>query len=178
MRQLPRFRKIICNPKRHRLSRALTIHDLRLIAKRRTPKAPFDYTDGGAGTESSLTNARKEFESVTFHLRVLRDVSKFDLSTLMLGKHSALPFGFSPTSFTRMMQTEGEIAGCSAAMDAGIPYTLSTMRTRSIKDVAKDAPNGCNFFQIYMWKDRDRSMGLVNRAAAAGFEIGARISPN
>jgi len=170
LRQLLRFRKIIWSPKKRRLSRALTIYDLRAIAKRRTPKAPFDYTDGGAGTESSLVNARNEFQNVTFHPRVLRDVSSFDLSTIMLGKTSAMPLGIAPTGFTRMMQTEGEIAGCTAAMDAGIPYTLSTMGTRSIEDVAKAAPMGRNFFQLYMWKDRDRSMGLVNRAAAAGFE--------
>jgi len=170
LRQLLRFRKIIWSPKRRRLTRALTIYDLRVIAKRRTPKAPFDYTDGGAGTESSLTSARKEFQSVTFHPRVLRDVSTFDLSTTMLGKKAAMPLGIAPTGFTRMMQTEGEIAGCTAAMDAGIPFTLSTMGTRSIEDVAKAAPTGRNFFQLYMWKDRERSMGLVNRAAAAGFE--------
>jgi L-lactate dehydrogenase (cytochrome)/glycolate oxidase len=170
LRQLLRFRKIIWSPKRRRLTRALTIYDLRVIAKRRTPKAPFDYTDGGAGTESSLTSARKEFQSVTFHPRVLRDVSTFDLSTTMLGKKVAMPLGIAPTGFTRMMQTEGEIAGCTAAMDAGIPFTLSTMGTRSIEDVAKAAPTGRNFFQLYMWKDRERSMGLVNRAAAAGFE--------
>ena len=170
LRQLLRFRKVIWSPKKRRLTRALTIYDLRKIAQRRTPKAPFDYTDGGAGTESSLINARKEFQSVIFHPRVLRDVSQFDLSTKMLGKSSAMPLGIAPTGFTRMMQTEGEIAGCTAAMDAGIPYTLSTMGTRSIEDVAKAAPMGRNFFQLYMWKDRDRSMGLVNRAAAAGFE--------
>ena len=101
---------------------------------------------------------------------MLRDVSSIDLSTKMLGKKSALPFGIAPTGFTRMMQTEGEIAGCTAAMDAEIPFTLSTMGTKSIEDIAEAAPTGRNFFQLYMWKDRERSMGLVNRAAAAGFE--------
>ena len=170
LRQLLRFRKIIWSPKARRLSRALTIYDLRTIAKRRTPKAPFDYTDGAAGTESSLNNARNEFKSIIFHPRVLRDVSVIDISTQLLGKYSALPFGIAPTGFTRMMQTEGEIAGCTSAMEANIPFTLSTMGTRSIEDVAKAAPQGRNFFQLYMWKDRERSMGLVNRAAAAGFE--------
>jgi L-lactate dehydrogenase (cytochrome)/glycolate oxidase len=69
-----------------------------------------------------------------------------------------------------MMQTEGEIAGCTAAADAGIPYTLSTMGTRSIEDVAAAAPHGRNWFQLYMWKDRDRSMALVDRAKNAGFD--------
>ena len=170
LRALLKFRKIIWSPKERRLTRALTINDLRTIAKRRTPQAPFDYTNGGAGTESSLSSARHEFQSVTFHPRVLRDVSRFDLSTMMLDKRSEMPLGIAPTGFTRMMQTEGEIAGCTSAMDAGIPYTLSTMGTRSIEDVAKAAPTGRNFFQLYMWKDRERSVGLVTRAANAGFE--------
>ena len=100
----------------------------------------------------------------------LRDVSKVDASVTMLGRKHSLPFGIAPTGFTRMMQTEGEIAGCTAAADAGIPYTLSTMGTRSIEDVAAAAPHGRNWFQLYMWKDRDRSMALVDRAKAAGFD--------
>ena len=168
--QLLRFRKPIFNAKNRRLSRALTIYDLRDIAKRRTPKAPFDYTDGGADSESSLIRARNAFERVEFQPRVLRNVKDVDLTVKMLGKQMNLPLGIAPTGFTRMMQTEGEYAGATAAQDAGIPYTLSTMGTRSIEDVARVAPNGRNWFQLYMWKDRDRSMALVDRAKAAGFD--------
>ena len=167
---LMRFRKPILNGRKRRLSRALTIYDLRDIAKRRTPKAPFDYTDGGADTESSLTRARQTFENIEFQPRILRDVSIVDTSVKMLGQTMAMPIGIAPTGFTRMMQTEGEYAGATAARDAGIPYTLSTMGTRSIEDVAKIAPDGRNWFQLYMWKDRDRSMALVERAKAAGFD--------
>ena len=167
---LMRFRKPILNSRRRRLSRALTIYDLRDIARRRTPKAPFDYTDGGADSESSLSRARKAFEAIEFSPRILRDVSKVDISTEMLGFNHAMPVGIAPTGFTRMMQTEGEIAGCTAARDAGIPYTLSTMGTRSIDDVERAAPDGRNWFQLYMWKDRERSMGLVDRAAKAGVD--------
>ena len=167
---LMRFRKPILNGRKRRLSRALTIYDLREIAKRRTPKAPFDYTDGGADTESSLMRARRAFERIEFSPRVLRDVSNVDTSVKMLGEIHSMPLGIAPTGFTRMMQTEGEIAGCTAARDAGIPYTLSTMGTRSIEDVERAAPDGRNWFQLYMWKDRDRSMGLVERANKAGFE--------
>jgi isopentenyl diphosphate isomerase/L-lactate dehydrogenase-like FMN-dependent dehydrogenase len=88
----------------------------------------------------------------------------------VLGKKVAMPFGIAPTGFTRMMQTEGEQAGSQAAEAAGIPYTLSTMGTRSIEEVASYAPNGRNWFQLYMWKDRDRSMALVDRAQKAGFD--------
>lgn len=167
---LMKFRKPIWNAKKRRLSRALTIYDLRLIAKRRTPQAPFDYTDGSADQEISLSRARKAFEDIEFSPNVLRDVSKSDASVVMLGKRHQLPFGIAPTGFTRMMQTEGEYAGCTAAESAGIPFTLSTMGTRSIEEVAAASPNGRNWFQLYMWKDRDRSMALVDRAKAAGFD--------
>ena len=168
--QLLRFRKIILSPRARRLSRALTIYDLRKIAQRRTPKAPFDYTDGGADSESSLTRARAAYEKIEFQPKVLLNVKEIDISTQMLGKKMSMPFGIAPTGFTRMMQTEGEFAGACAAADAGIPFTLSTMGTRSIEDVARVAPTGRNWFQLYMWKDRDRSMALVDRAKAAGFD--------
>ena len=168
--QLLRFRKPILNPRKRRLSRALTIYDLRSIAKRRTPKAPFDYTEGAADSESSLVRARDAFEKLEFSPRILRNVKDIDLTVSMLGKKMSMPIGIAPTGFTRMMQTEGEYAGACAASDAGIPYTLSTMGTRSIEDVARVAPNGRNWFQLYMWKDRERSMALVDRAKNAGFD--------
>ncbi len=168
--QLLKFRKFILNPTKRRLSKVLTIYDLRDIAKRRTPQAPFDYTDGGADTESSLTRARDAYEKLEFQPKILLNVKDVDISVKMLGKNASMPIGIAPTGFTRMMQTEGEYAGACAASDAGIPFTLSTMGTRSIEDVAKAAPAGRNWFQLYMWKDRDRSMALVDRAKAAGFD--------
>lgn len=167
---LLRFRKPFFSPKRRRLNRALTIYDLRGIAKRRTPQAPFDYTDGAADQEFSLNRARRTFEAIEFSPNILRDVSRVSTRVKMLGVEHSLPFGIAPTGFTRMMQTEGEIAGCTAAADAEIPYTLSTMGTRSIEDVAAAAPHGRNWFQLYMWKDRDRSMALVDRAKSSGFD--------
>lgn len=167
---LLKFKKPVLNPTRRRLERALTVWDLRTIAKRRTPKAAFDYTDGAADAELSLARARQAFEDITFHPAILRDVSVVDTSVEVLGVRSALPFGIAPTGFTRMMQSEGEIAGATAAEAAGIPYSLSTMGTTAIEDVAAAAPNGRNWFQLYMWKDRERSMALVDRAAKAGFD--------
>ena len=168
--QLLKFRKFVLSPTKRRLSKALTIYDLRDIAKRRTPQAPFDYTDGGSDTESSLTRTRTAYEKLEFQPKILLNVKDVDISVNMLGKNASMPVGIAPTGFTRMMQTEGEYAGACAASDAGIPYTLSTMGTRSIEDVAKAAPDGRNWFQLYMWKDRDRSMALVDRAKAAGFD--------
>jgi L-lactate dehydrogenase (cytochrome) len=167
---LLRFKRPILNPTRRRLQKALTIDDLRTVAKRRTPKAAFDYTDGAADAELSLARARQAFVDITFHPSILQDVSKVDTSVTVLGERSALPFGIAPTGFTRMMQSEGEIAGCTAAEAAGIPYALSTMGTTAIEDVAAAAPAGRNWFQLYMWKDRDRSMALVERAEKAGFD--------
>jgi L-lactate dehydrogenase (cytochrome) len=167
---LLKFKKPTLAPTRRRLEKALTIEDLRTIAKRRTPKAAFDYTDGAADAELSLARARQAFQDITFHPAILRDVSVVDTSVDVLGVRSALPFGIAPTGFTRMMQSEGEIAGATAAEAAGIPYSLSTMGTTAIEDVAAAAPGGRNWFQLYMWKDRDRSMALVDRAAKAGFD--------
>jgi len=167
---LMQFKVPTLNGRKRRLDAALTIEDLRQIAKRRTPKAAFDYTDGSAEAELSLRRARQSFRDIEFHPAILRDVSTIDMTSTVLGASVAMPFGIAPTGFTRMMQTEGEIAGASAAGAAGIPFSLSTMGTSSIEDVAAANPTGRNWFQLYMWKDRERSMALVNRAAAAGFD--------
>ncbi|MDQ6852026.1 MAG: alpha-hydroxy-acid oxidizing protein [Actinomycetota bacterium] len=170
LKPLLRFRKPELSARKRRLDAALTIEDLRRIAKRRTPKAAFDYTDGAAEGEVSLARARQAFADVEFHPRILRDVSAVNTAVQILGGGSALPFGIAPTGFTRMMQAEGERAGAGAAGAAGIPFSLSTMGTTSIEDVALANPDGRNWFQLYMWKDRDRSMALVDRAAKAGFD--------
>ena len=168
--QLMKFKAPTWNATERRLKEAYTLYDLRDIAKRRTPTAPFDYTDGSADQEISLARARQAFEDIEFQPNVLRDVSEVDLSSTVLGKRVSMPVGIAPTGFTRMMHTEGEIAGCQAAEAAGIPFSLSTMGTRSIEEVAEAAPTGRNWFQLYMWKDREKSMALVERAAAAGFD--------
>ena len=167
---LMKFKTPTLDAKKRRLQEALTIEDLRTIAKRRTPKPAFDYTDGSAEAELSLRRARQAFRDIEFHPAILRDVSKVSTGWDVLGAPVALPFGIAPTGFTRMMHSEGEIAGATAAGAAGIPFSLSTMGTSSIEDVATANPNGRNWFQLYMWKDRERSMALVDRAAKAGFD--------
>ncbi|WP_410875985.1 alpha-hydroxy-acid oxidizing protein [Nocardia sp. A7] len=167
---LMRFKKPRLDATGRRLDAALTIEDLRRIAKRRTPRAAFDYTDGAAEAEISLDRARQAFLDIEFQPAILRDVSKVSTGWDVLGGPVSLPFGIAPTGFTRMMQTEGEYAGARAAGRAGIPFSLSTMGTASIEDVAAANPHGRNWFQLYMWKDRERSMALVERAAAAGFD--------
>lgn len=167
---LVRFRAPQLRTRRHRLDAALTIWDLREIAKRRTPKGPFEYTDGAAEGEVSLARARQAFADIEFNPGILRDVSKIDTSSIVLGDRVALPFGIAPTGFTRMMHAEGEAAGAAAAGAAGIPFSLSTTGTTTIEDVKAANPHGRNWFQLYIWKDRDRSEALIARAAAAGFD--------
>lgn len=167
---LVQFKKPEFDATKRRLDKALTIEDLRRIAKRRTPRAAFDYTDGSAEAELSIARARQAFADVEFHPAILRDVSKVSTGWDVLGAPVALPFGIAPTGFTRMMHTEGEIAGAHVAARAGIPFSLSTMGTTAIEDVKAANPLGRNWFQLYMWKDRDRSMALVERAMSAGFD--------
>ncbi|GGR26937.1 alpha-hydroxy-acid oxidizing protein [Agromyces mediolanus] len=168
--QLMKFKTPTMNPTDRRLERALTIWDLRDIAQRRTPKAPFDYTEGAAEDELSLARARQAFQDVEFHPSILRNVPVVDTSREVLGGPSALPFGIAPTGFTRLMQTEGEVAGAGAAGAAGIPFTLSTLGTTSIEGVKAANPTGRNWFQLYVMRDREISYELTRRAAAAGFD--------
>ena len=167
---LLKFKAPELDGRKRRLQAALTIADLRTIAKRRTPKAAFDYTDGAAEGELSLSRARQAFEDIEFHPGILTPAPDLDTSVEILGGPSALPFGIAPTGFTRLMQTEGEIAGASAAGAAGIPFTLSTLGTTSIEDVKAANPDGRNWFQLYVMRDREISYGLARRAAAAGFD--------
>ena len=154
--------------RKRRLEKAYTIWDLRDIAKKRTPKGPFDYTDGSAESEVSLERARQAYRDLEFIPSILKDVSTADLTRTALGETFSMPVGIAPTGFTRMMQTQGEIAGARAAEKFGIPFTLSTLGTTTIEDVVASAPDGRNWFQLYMWKDREGSMALVERAKRAG----------
>ncbi|MET7280296.1 alpha-hydroxy acid oxidase [Kribbella sp. NPDC005582] len=170
LKPLLRAKPITANPTERRLEKALTIADLRAIAKRRTPRSVFDYTDGAAEAEISLSRARRLFAEMELQPSILRNVSDIDLGTTILGKRSELPFAFAPTGFTRMMNHEGESAVVKVAEQLGVPYALSTMGTTSIEDVAAAAPDARKWFQLYVWKDRDSGEDLVKRSAAAGYE--------
>jgi L-lactate dehydrogenase (cytochrome) len=170
LKPLLRPKPIEPNPTKRRLAAALTIDDLRTVARRRTPRSAFDYTDGAAGAEISLRRARDLFATLEFQPSILRDVSDVDMTTPMLGKPSALPFAFAPTGFTRLMNHEGETAVARVAERHGIPYALSTMGTTSIEDVAAAAPQARMWFQLYVWRDRAAAEDLMTRAKAAGYE--------
>lgn len=153
-----------------RLARAASIGDLREIARRRTPRAVFDYTDGSADSEITLRRARDAYQRVEFAPSVLQDVSRTDTSREILGARCALPFALAPIGFLRMMHHEGERASASVAQEVGIPCSLSTLGTTTIEDLATVAPRGRKWFQLYLWRDRAPGKELVARAAAAGFD--------
>jgi len=168
--ELIRPRRLPGDATDRRLARAATIGDLREIARRRVPRAVFDYTDGAAGAEISLRRSREAFERVEFCPQVLRDVSVVDPSTTVLGAPSSLPLVFAPTGFTRLMHTEGEPAVARVAERVGVPYALSTMGTTSVEALAAAAPGARRWFQLYLWRDREASTTVVERARAAGYE--------
>jgi L-lactate dehydrogenase (cytochrome) len=167
---LLRVKPIEFNRTARQLAGALTIGDLRAIAKRRVPRGVFEYTDGAAESEISLRRARQLFRDVQFNPSVLRDVADVDTSVSVLGHAAAVPFAFAPTGYTRMMHHEGERAVVRVAERRGIPYALSTMGTTTIEDVAAAAPSARKWFQLYVWKDRRVGEDLMARAQAAGFE--------
>jgi L-lactate dehydrogenase (cytochrome) len=170
LRELARPRRPSGNATARRLARAATVGDLREIARRRVPRAVFDYADGAAGAEISLRRSREAFERVEFCPSVLRDVSVVDPSTTVLGAPSALPLVFAPTGFTRLLHTEGETAVGRVAERVGIPLALSTMGTTTVEALAAAAPGARRWFQLYLWRDREASAALVERAQRAGYE--------
>jgi L-lactate dehydrogenase (cytochrome) len=152
-----------------RLASAADVDDLRIQARRQTPRAVFDYVDGGAGDEVSLRRNRAAFEAIHFAPAVLRDVSMASTATTILGRPSSMPLAFGPTGFTRLMHHEGERAVARAAHRAGIPYALSTVGTTSPEDLIAAVPEGDNWFQLYSWRDRAISRELVARVREAGY---------
>ena len=157
------------SPVERRLASAPSIWDLRTVARRHVPRAVFDYTDGAAESETSLRRAREAYTRIEFVPSVLRDVSKVDPSTTILGRPSALPLVFAPTGFTRLMHQAGEPAVGRAAARLGVPYALSPLGTTSPENLAAAAPDTDLWFQLYLWSDREAGISLVRRAEAAGF---------
>lgn len=154
---------------KRRLDKALTIKDLGTIAKRRPPKATLNYTDSSAEAELSVGGAREAFQDVEFHPAILRDLSEVDFSRDVSGQSVVMPVGIAPTGFTRMMHTEGETAGVQGASQWGIPIALSIIGTRWMEEVQAASPDVRKRFQLWMWKNRDHSMELVDEVWKSGF---------
>jgi len=169
LRSVVRFRSIELDRVERRLARAASVEDLRRIAERRLPGGVFDYVDGGAEDERTLRANLAAFESVTFAPRVLRGIETVDVSTVLLGRPVAYPLVLAPTGFTRIADPAGELAVARAAERAGLPYSLSTLGTRSIEEV-RAVSGGRLWFQVYVWRDRGLVKEMIERAAAANYE--------
>ena len=152
-----------------RLVRTADVEDLRKIAMRRLPRGVFDYIDGGAEDEITLRQNVEAFRAIEFRPRVLRDVSSVDTTTNVLGRPVPFPLVLSPTGFTRIVTPGGELDVARAAASKDIPYTLSTLGTRSIEEVAS-VSNGRKWFQVYVWRDRGLVKDMLDRAAACNYE--------
>ena len=169
LRSVASFARPTLSARKRRFDRAANIDDLRLIAKRRLPGGIFDYIDGGAEDETSLLNNREAYQRYEFVPRVLRDVSGIDTSTTFLGRTLTSPIIFSPTGFTRIAHSDGELAVARVAAQHQLPYCLSTLSTRSIEEVAS-VSNGPKWFQVYVWRDRALVQDMLQRAETHGYE--------
>jgi L-lactate dehydrogenase (cytochrome) len=142
------------------------IEDLRQAARRKVPRAFFEYADGGSYTEQTLRANRADLDRIKLRQRILVDVADRSLNGTILGRPAALPLALAPVGLTGMQHGDGEILACRAAHAAGIPFTLSTMSICSIEDVAS-AVDQPFWFQLYVMKDRGFIRSLIERAAAA-----------
>jgi L-lactate dehydrogenase (cytochrome) len=142
------------------------IEDLRQTARRKVPRAFFDYAEAGSYSQETLAANRADLERIKLRQRILVDMSQRDLSTTIIGEKAALPLALAPIGLGGMMYGDGEILACRAAQKAGIPYTLSTMSICSIEDVAQ-ATGKPFWFQLYVMRDRGFIKALIERAAAA-----------
>jgi L-lactate dehydrogenase (cytochrome) len=170
IRQLIRMKPVELDATRRRLSACHDIADLRAAGRRLTPRPVFDYVDGGADEELSVRANTRAFRRWQFRPRTLVNVSEPDTSATFLGSVKPLPLALAPTGYTRMMHPAGEIAAARAAQRRGLPYTLSTMATTTIEDVARAADPDL-WFQLYILRDRGLNKDLVDRAAAAGYRV-------
>ncbi|WP_019937452.1 alpha-hydroxy acid oxidase [Bordetella sp. FB-8] len=148
------------------LSTITTIEDLRVLAQKRVPRMFYDYADSGAWTESTYRANESDFQKIKFRQRVAVDMDGRSLRTTMIGQDVAMPVALAPTGLTGMQHADGEMLAAQAANRFGVPFTLSTMSICSIEDVA--AATGKPFwFQLYVMRDRDFVMNLIDRAKAA-----------
>ncbi len=146
----------------------VNIEDLRRIAKRRLPKAVFDYIDGGADAEITLRENCRAFETVRFRPRCAVATPACDLSTTVLGTRLALPFLLAPVGSSRMFYPRGEAVAAREADAAGTAYILSTLSGCRLEEV-KAASNGPCWYQLYLAGGRDVALAAMARARAAGF---------
>ena len=151
------------------LQRALSIDDLRRLARSRLPRFVFDFIDGGAEDEITLRRNRQDFERIELLPRVLVDVSEPRLETVLLGSAAAAPFVIAPMGSCMLAWPGADLAIARAAAGLGLPYTLSTMATTALEQVAREVA-GRLWFQLYVLRDQAFTLALVDRARAADYE--------
>ena len=169
LRSVVKFRRYERDRTLRALSKVADVGDLRRLAKKRLPGGCFDYIDGAAQDEVTAASNVASFGNYFFRPRVLRDVANVDTRTTFLGEEIPFPVMIAPTGFDRIADSQGELAVARAAERAGIPYSLSTMGTRSIEEIA-DVSEGRKWFQVYVWRDKPLLKEMLERAAAANYE--------
>jgi len=169
LRSVVRFRPIETDRLERRLAKAASVADLRAIARRRLPRGVFDYVDGGAEDERTLAANSAAYAAAGWRPRVLNEVEHVDVASTVLGRPLAFPLVLAPVGFPRLLHPDGELAAARAAARADVPYTLSTMSSRSIEEV-RAVSDGRLWFQVYAWRDRGLVKEMVERAKAADFE--------
>ena len=143
------------------------IEDLRVLARRRIPKALFEYVDGGSYDELTLRANRADLDAIRLRQRVMVDTSTRDLSTTMLGETVAMPVAIAPTGLTGLIHGDGEILAARAAEAAGLKFCLSTLSICTIEDVASAVKRPI-WYQLYVFKDRGFARAMIERASAVG----------
>jgi L-lactate dehydrogenase (cytochrome) len=143
------------------------IEDLRVLARRRVPKALFEYVDGGSYDELTLRANRADLDAIRLRQRVMVDTSKRDLTTTMLGEKVAMPVAIAPTGLTGLIHGDGEILAARAAEAAGLKFCLSTLSICTIEDVASAVKRPI-WYQLYVFKDRGFARAMIERASAVG----------
>lgn len=150
--------------------RLLDFNEMRAAAKRRLPRAIFDYIDRGTEAETALTALRNGFDRRRIVQRGLLDVTRPDISVEILGKLYAQPFMIAPTALAGLVQYNGELEIARAAGEAGLPYCAATQASTRIEDIARAASGSDLWFQLYPWRDRSETFRLLDRVRAQGIE--------
>jgi L-lactate dehydrogenase (cytochrome) len=170
IRRLIKLKPVELDAARRRLSACHDVRELRVTARRLIPRPVFDYVDGGADEELSMAANVRAFRKWRFQPRAMAEVSTVDTAARVLDRELPLPLVLAPTGYTRMMHPAGEIGAARAAQRHRLPYTLSTMSTTTIEDVAEAAQPDL-WFQLYILRDDGLNKELVDRAAAAGYRV-------
>ena len=170
VRELIRLQRPELDPVQRVIARCHSVEDVREAARRKLPRAVFDYVDGGADDENTVAANRTALRQWAFQPQILHDVSAPDLSVELFGHRLPAPLGLAPTGYTRMVNPVGETGVAMASAATGLPYGLSTVGSTSIEDLAATGHPRL-WFQLYALRDRSVTRSLVERAAVSGYKV-------